>query len=206
MLAACGDDDEPATDASSEDAAGGGRFDLGEGARGDFRAIENGDTLTLVRGCQGLQHVWIAMRAYELDTSPALVQVLLTRNRDGEAVSTPLQVRITFQDSEVADSELTGLALVVPDPALGLGEELTLNARLSETNAGGAIVTETRSVRLQWGTEVCGMQTDAGPDAGDAGTDARMDARPDADASDARDGNSDARDGSDGSDADAPGS
>lgn len=111
--------------------------------------------LELARGCQGSQHVFVSMRAWELTSLTARVTLSLERVEDGRVVSSPFALRLPFEAGTTRDAPATleGLLLVVPDPAASLGREVRLTASL-ETEASER-ATDTRSATLQWGTETC---------------------------------------------------
>jgi hypothetical protein len=116
------------------------RIEIGRGDIGDYETVMDGDDAQLVRGSQGGQHVWVGIRAWDLNTRPALIQLLLENDASGETVSIPFQVRLTFQDELPPDADFTqisGLALVVPDPEDVLGQRVTIRARVSENRTGG---------------------------------------------------------------------
>jgi hypothetical protein len=111
--------------------------------------------LELARGCQGSQHVFVSMRAWELTSLTARVTLSLERVEDGRVVSSPFALRLPFEVGATPDAPATleGLLLVVPDPAASLGREVRLTASL-ETEASER-ASDTRSATLQWGTETC---------------------------------------------------
>ncbi len=158
LAVACGDDDgRMMFDPSVE---------IGAGDIGTFDAISDGDTLFLVRGPQGGQHVWIALRATNLDTSPALIQLLVERERDMYAASIPFQVRLTFSDAVLPRAEYTqisGLALMIPDPTDVLGEDIIIHARVSENVSGGASAESEVRVHIDWDADAMVPRGDGGP-------------------------------------------
>jgi len=153
LASGCGDD-TMMTDTGPSDGSV-GRIEIGTGDIGDYEDF--GGEALLVRGSQGGQHVWVGLRAWDLDTRPALIQLILERDSDAEVVSIPFQVRLTFQDDVPADADYTqisGLALVVPDADDVLGGEITVRARVSENRTGGAMAE----------SEVIGLAVDWDPD------------------------------------------
>lgn len=118
-----------------------------------FTSFEDGDTLELVRGAQGAQHVWVALRASGIDPRGTILNLALTRDRDGAVVSQTFHVRVSLTPVEGERyAEVTGLTLVVPDPAQALLEDLTLRATVTEQeSAGGRMATRERRVRVAWG-------------------------------------------------------
>lgn len=129
------------------------RLEVGTGLL--FTALGEGATLELARGCQGSQHVFVSMRAWELASLTARVTLSLERVEDGRVVSSPYSVRLPFEagSSPDAPASLEGLLLVVPDPAPSLGREVRLTASIETESSERA--TDTRSATLQWGTETC---------------------------------------------------
>ncbi len=135
MLLACSDDVAP-----PDGGEGMPRIEIGTGDIGDYDVLVDGDTTYLVRGSQGGQHVWVGIRAWDINTRPALIQLLLENDATGETVSIPFQVRLTFQDEVPPDADfdqISGLALVVPDPEDVVGQRVTIRARVSENRTGG---------------------------------------------------------------------
>ncbi|MEM9190247.1 MAG: hypothetical protein AAGF12_13770 [Myxococcota bacterium] len=163
LLGGCADDAavadagvDGAVDGTVDGSVAQGRLVLGTGGIDQFTEVNENDTVLLARGCQGGQHVWVGLRAFDLNTAPALIQMDATRVRDGEMLSVPFQVRLTFD--EVAGetyTELTGLQLIIPSPDEVLNEDMRIFVRLSETR-GDQIVDIERNVRIEWGPEVCG--------------------------------------------------
>ncbi len=153
-LAAC--DRPPITVAGDggapPDAGPTGVLQLGEG-EGEFRAIEDGDTLLIARGCQGSQHVWLTLRSSEMDPRGVIVDLDLTRARDGERVSAPLHVRLSFEPIDGQAAQLTGLTLQIPDALRALREDLVLEGRAEDRD--GRVAVDTRRVRVAWGSETC---------------------------------------------------
>jgi hypothetical protein len=130
----------------------GPRVELGEGA-GSFRPIADDDVLLLARGCQGSQHVWIALRAYELVALGMIVDLELVRARDDVRISSDYLVRVSFIEQPDGFSELIGIALQVPEPGGEIGTDLVLRASLEDT--AHEIATAERRVRIEWGPELC---------------------------------------------------
>jgi len=144
----------PSIDAGPSD-AGPISLTLGTGAH-DFTPIAESQTLLLARGCQGLQHVWIALRATGIAPRGVHVTLSLSRASDGAAVSAEFDTAITFSpDPGGAFDQLTGLMLVVPTPADGLGVPLILRGQIIDRE--GRTTSAMLDVTLDWGTEVCGM-------------------------------------------------
>ena len=131
------------------------RLVIGEG-EAMLDPIEDGDTVLLARGCQGSQHVWISLRADSgFDPRGMTVRLDLFRARDDLRVSLEFLVRLSFQpDATGSSSSLLGLTLQVPDPDIAIGQDLRLEAEI--TDRAGMTTRTTRTVQIAWGTEVCG--------------------------------------------------
>ena len=83
------------------------------------------------------------------------VRLDLFRARDDLRVSLEFLVRLSFQpDATGSSSSLLGLTLQVPDPDIAIGEDLRLEAEI--TDRAGMTTRTTRTVQIAWGTEVCG--------------------------------------------------
>lgn len=123
-------------------------LEVGTG-EGMFRSIAPGDTLALVSGCQGSQHVWVGARAWGIDRRGTILDLSLTRDRDGEVVSQAFHVRISLQAvPNEPYAEVTGLTLIVPEPTEALEEDLTL--RITVTDANDVELSDERAVRIAW--------------------------------------------------------
>lgn len=131
------------------------RLVVGEG-ESELVPIEGGRTLLLARGCQGSQHVWISLRADPtFDPRGMTVRLDLFRARDDLRVSLEFLVRLSFTpDATGTGSSLLGLTLQVPMPEIAIGEDLRLEAEI--TDRAGLTAHVERAVRVEWGTEVCG--------------------------------------------------
>jgi hypothetical protein len=117
-----------------------------------FVEFEDGDTLDLVRGVQGLQHVWIALRVWGIEPRGTILNLALVRDRDETVVSQAFYVRVSLTPVEgELYSEVTGLTLVVPVPEEALEEELTLRASVTEAGEGGEVLTIERPIHVAWG-------------------------------------------------------
>lgn len=127
---------------------------LGTGERA-FTPITEGQTVQLARGCQGLQHVWIALRATGIAPRGVHVRLSLTRVSDGVVVSAPFDTPITFApDPGGVYFDLTGLMLVVPTPDLALGAPLVLRGEIVDREGRGT--SAMLDVMIEWGSEICG--------------------------------------------------
>lgn len=147
-LVAC-DPAPPETDAGPmETDAGEVALEVGTG-EGAFRSIEPGDTLDLVSGCQGSQHVWVGARAWGIERRGTILDLALTRDRDDMVVSQAFHVRISLHAvPNEPYAEVTGLTLIVPEPAEALEEDLTL--RVTVRDANDVELSDERPVRIAW--------------------------------------------------------
>ncbi|HBQ11301.1 MAG TPA: hypothetical protein DEF51_09040 [Myxococcales bacterium] len=129
------------------------RLALGTG-EGRFNTFEDGQTLDLVSGCQGAQHVWVALRAWGIDRRGPIIDVELIRDSDGERVSQVFRVRVSFDDVGQEYVDVFGLTLVVPEPDTSIGEDLTLRATVTDRNE--TVISDERPIRIEWGPGGCG--------------------------------------------------
>ncbi|MCA9605377.1 MAG: hypothetical protein KC619_07270 [Myxococcales bacterium] len=129
-------------------------LELGTG-EGTFNTFEDGQTLDLVSGCQGLQHVWVAMRGQGVDPRGTLVVVSLRRASDGVMVNQVFEVRISMRpvDEMPGIYQLYGLTLIVPTPEDAIGQDLLLSATVTDRN--GVVIADERPVRVDWGAGGC---------------------------------------------------
>lgn len=165
LVGGCGDDTTRRPDGGTP------TIEIGTGGILVYEPVSDGDTMYLSRGCQGSQHLWISVRAWGLDTQPALIRLNATRARDDLPLSLGpegLLVRLRFQQLDGLD-ELTGLQLQIPDPDLALGEEVRVMVEVSEDFTGGRTVRAERLVAVEWGDEVCGERSDGAPPLGGDG-------------------------------------
>gem|GEM_PF-2014005 len=199
----CGDD-------TSMPDGGGPHIEIGTGPIGEYTPVADGDTALLVRGSQGGQHVWVGLRAWGLVTSPALIQLRLEGESDGEMLSIPFQVRLTFSDTLPPDADytqLSGLSLVVIDPDVAFSQPVTIRARVLENRTGGLEAeTAVTGLTVEWDPDTILPGGDAGLRDGDAGDGSLPDAGddldgavPDASPGDAAIGDAGAMDAGDGS-------
>lgn len=129
-------------------------LELGVG-EGRFTSFEDGQTLDLISGCQGLQHVWIAMRGQGIDPRGTLVDLSFRRASDDVMVSQVFRVRISMQpvDGMPGVYELYGLTLIVPMPDDAIGQDLLLSATV--TDRDDVMIMDERPVRIDWGEGGC---------------------------------------------------
>ncbi len=114
-----------------------------------FYPVEDGDTVELVRGFQGLQHVWLAFRVWNLDPERTITEVELIRDRDGLVVSPAYRVRLPFEMTPEGYAQRTGLTLVVDhDPNQVIDESMTIRASCEDGH--GSVEVE-RRVTVVWG-------------------------------------------------------
>lgn len=125
---------------------------LGTGQH-EFTPIAQNQTLLIARGCQGLQHVWISLRATGIAPRGVHVQLWLTRTSDEVMVSAELDTAITFTPNGERD-DLSGLMLVIPLPDAAIGQPLRLEGQITDREGRGTSATV--PVTIAWGTEVCG--------------------------------------------------
>ncbi|WP_236607067.1 hypothetical protein [Sandaracinus amylolyticus] len=152
LLAACSAGPDDPLDAGP-DARATGTLHLGEGELA-FRAIEDGDTLLLARGCQGSQHVFVTLRSEDMDPRGMVVELELVREGSGESVSGEFRLRLSFTpDASGAFAQLTGLTLQVAEPDGAIGDDLVLRGRIEDRT--GIEAHAERRVRIEWGTQVC---------------------------------------------------
>ena len=125
------------------------------GGEGLYTAFEDGDTLDLVRGCQGAQHVWVALRATGLDPRGTIIDLSFRRASDDVVVSQAFVVRVSMDPVDGMDgvTEVYGLQLVVPEPDAALGQDLFLSATV--TDREGVEVFDERPIRIAWGSGGC---------------------------------------------------
>ncbi|MCS6798882.1 MAG: hypothetical protein NZ898_10180 [Myxococcota bacterium] len=165
----------PGQEETADVPAGTPRLLIGTGGVGRWEDLPQDGVALLARGCQGSQHVWLSLRAWNLDTSPAIVEAHLRFDREqcrvasppeGCQPSTPLRIRTRFEQPEGVDyTQITGIAVVVPDPAPVEGQWCVLWARVTENEGARRSAEDARRVRVEWGTEVCGSSADGGMDA-----------------------------------------
>lgn len=150
LWAACGGGEPP----PAEEPPPALRVEAGTGRAGQFTPVAEGDTLRLQRGCQGSQHVFVSLRAWGLASDKALVNLALRRTGDSQVVSLPYRLRLPFTSpSPGGPAELTGLLLVVPEPAQALGRAVTLEASVEDE--AGHSASDRRAATLQWGPDAC---------------------------------------------------
>ena len=120
------------------------RLLLGTG-EGELVALDDGDPLRVVSGCQGGRHVLVSLRAERVEATRARITIALTAD-DGAALALPFDVSLTLAQVGGA-SELTGVLVLLDLVELigRLGTEVTLSATLT---IDGATLTASTRVRL----------------------------------------------------------
>lgn len=112
-------------------------LELGAG-EASFEPVGEGDTLRLIPGFQGAQHVFVSARG-ELDVSSYVVQraqieLELLDPTSGEALVPPLSFGMPYQvDGPVIS--VVGALLVVEDPAAVVDREVVLGVKLTPVGA-----------------------------------------------------------------------
>lgn len=125
-------------------------IELGTGRPGVFRQIQDDDTVELVRGPQGSQHIWVSLRATGLSGHRARV-LLVCADGDGREVAASHDMARDFAPIPGAPYEqLDGLPLVVPNPGDVIGKSIRLSARVRN---GASDAQQARTVRVQWGPD-----------------------------------------------------
>lgn len=159
LLAACDpkppDDPDGSVrgDADARITSGDPRAEVGTG-RDTFVAFADGETLDLVAGGQGAQHIWTSVRAWGLDPRGTILDLTVTRDRDGMRLTQTFHVRVSLEPIEGTDyAQVQGLTLIVPEPDQAIGEDLTM--RLSVTDMTGRMATDERPIRVEWCETEC---------------------------------------------------
>lgn len=149
--AAAGACDPTNWDPASWSTSGEPRVELGTGRDG-FEAFEDGQTLELVSGCQGAQHIWTAVRARGMDPRGTILDVAVTRDSDGMLMSQVFHVRVSLEPVACTDyAEVSGLTVVIPEPDLAIGEDLTMRVTVTDREERTASIE--RPIRTEWATE-----------------------------------------------------
>ena len=122
-------------------------FELTMGTGRDaFEPLPDGGELVLERGSQGLQHIYVSLRA-PIAEGLHLIDVTITSN--GRVFSSPTRINAPFLSVDGQEfSELVGQFVVVPEPTDVLNAPATIRARveLNEVEFGQI----ERSVRVRW--------------------------------------------------------
>lgn len=119
---------------------------LGTG-REAFEALDAEGTLELERGSQGLQHVFVSVRA-PVAEGLHLVDVVVAG--DDRALSAPTRVNAPFVEVAGRDvAELVGLLVVVPEPD-GYTDGRRARLRVVVEPRSGGLGAAEREVQLRW--------------------------------------------------------
>jgi hypothetical protein len=116
----------------------------------EFTPIESSSVLSLARGGQGGQHVFVSLRAWDMSVYRNTVELSLERVSDGRRVSFDYEVRLRF-DPPMAAGEpalLEGLLLQVRDPSEVIGQEVRLKASIESDE--GHRASDTRTATVEW--------------------------------------------------------
>ncbi len=129
-------------------------LELGNG-EGRFTSFVDNDTLDLVRGCQGAQHVWVALRANDIDNRGTIIDLSIRRAADDVTVSQAFVVRVSMDPIPDMEGhyEVYGLQSVVPMPDEAIGQDLFLTAEV--TDRDGVVIFDERPIRIDWGEGGC---------------------------------------------------
>jgi hypothetical protein len=141
------DENSPPLDASSADfplevgvTSGPGTF--------DFRDVADGDTVDLVLGFQGLQHVEVIVRHKNIGLGPHRTEVRLTRVTDGKSVAVPYSFEVGYDDGgDWVYSPVIFAVVPQPDDVIGAGEMLL---QVVVETATGASAATSRAVFVKW--------------------------------------------------------
>lgn len=141
-----GDPSTPIVRDAGEDLPSSFELTIGTG-RDRFEELDAEGTLVLERGTQGLQHVYVSLRA---PVTEGLHPVELSIFEGEHVLSAPTRLSVPFVAMEGSvTAEMVGQLVVVPDPSgFTEGRPATLRARV-DSRADGVGTTE-RVVRLRW--------------------------------------------------------
>jgi hypothetical protein len=114
-----------------------------------FEYFEDGDTLGLVCGNQGAQHVWTAIRGHNVDPAGTILDLSFVRDRDQMMVSQLFRVRVTLQPvAGQPYTQISGLTLIVPEPDQAIGEALTMRGIITTRDMHEFRIE--RPVQIEW--------------------------------------------------------
>ena len=144
-LVACGETPEKPDELVMPDREISFELTMGTG-KAAFETLDDGGVLVLERGSQGLQHIYVSLRA-PIAEGFHLIDLSLTYN--GEVFSSPTRVNAPFLSvSDEGLTELVGQYVVVPSPTFVLDVTATLRASVASNDGGyGEVV---REVRVRW--------------------------------------------------------
>jgi len=130
-----------------------GDFEVRLGTSPDaFTALSAGDQVTLHRGCQGAQHIWVSLQIPELDEEPHSFELSLV---DSERSLASLYLEAEpWLSAPAGGYQLIGLSLVVFDAEAALDRPLVLGAEVQAQS--GAVGYGWREVSVVWGADSCG--------------------------------------------------
>jgi hypothetical protein len=99
-----------------------------------FEPVEDGQEVPLVRGAQGGWHVWISVRAENLDTSTGSLEIIVQPvDESRPPQSSSVGVRFDPPDSEGRRAYL-GWPAIMEDPACAVGETYRFEAVLTDAS------------------------------------------------------------------------
>jgi len=152
-LAGCGDDGVPPIPAEAS-------IEIGSG-QAEFVAVEDGATVDLVFGCQGGQHIWIALRMRNMNPRSAIVELVMERASDATIVSIPFTVRTTFEpDPTGSYYDIWGLTLQATGVDAVVEQDVVVHARVMDL--GGLTSEATKPLHVRMGASACPRALDGG--------------------------------------------
>jgi len=144
-LVACGEAPEEPDEIVMPDREISFELTMGTG-KAAFERLDDGGVLVLERGSQGLQHIYVSLRA-PIAEGFHLIDLSLTYN--GEVFSSPTRVNAPFLSVSGEElTELVGQYVVVPEPTGVLDVTATLRASVASSDGGYGEVL--REVRVRW--------------------------------------------------------
>jgi hypothetical protein len=148
LLAGCGSGANAADAASDLDARREPNLELMVGTgRDDYQELDASGTLVLERGPQGLQHVYVSVRA---PVEEGLHRVELTVEGEDRVLSAPTRMNAPFLGIPASPmSECLGLLVVIPSPD-GYTDGRTATLRVEVESRGGDRGLFERPVQLRW--------------------------------------------------------
>jgi hypothetical protein len=147
LLAGCAAEEEPLPTEK------GLRIEVGAGRT--FTPLRDGDVVEMVRGSQGGYHIFVSLRAWELSSPRAEVELTLTRVEDGREMAFPYKLQRPFEPGPDARSPATveSVLLMLTDPPQADGRQMRLTA--SVLSEFGERATDARTITLQRCTTSC---------------------------------------------------
>ena len=113
-----------------------------------YEALEDGDTVELVRGAQGGWHVWLSVRTRGIDERQVVQARVQPADESRPPTSDDLRVSLDPMNDD-GTRDLIGYPLVIEDPSCLVGEMIRIEVR---TEVGGEMVRTERDVRVDGGT------------------------------------------------------